>query len=248
MANENNEKINILLPEGSDKPVVTVLYGEVAKPLPLKVFKPYQSAVATIQAPQIYAHHLHKHDLLGTSLALVSVYRDDMRIQLQADPNDTDAPTVTGQLLVSEDYKKLQVNTGKRFTLDELRDFIRMNRSYFPDRGAHAALLGAIQSFSASVKTDIQNSKDTRGNAKTFVEKTVDSGGIPFQFDADVQLFKGQGKHRFTVDVCLDVTDGSVRFWFESPDATELIREQRDILLDREIEMIKSLGITVLEF
>ncbi|HUS00599.1 MAG TPA: hypothetical protein VMY77_02670, partial [Chitinophagaceae bacterium] len=51
-----------------------------------------------------------------------------------------------------------------------------------------------------------------------------------------IPIFKGFDPVRFRVEVCLDVTEGSARFWFESVELHEIMIKQVDEIFDEELK------------
>jgi len=91
-------------------------------------------------------------------------------------------------------------------------------------------VLKAYMSLQVSAQTEVKAASDTRGNKNNLFNKSVDSQNIPTEFVLNLQVFKGMSLERFRVEICLDVTDGSTRFWFESPELVELIdRRKKEI-------------------
>lgn len=176
-------------------------------------------------------HSLQKVD---KNRAIVIVDRAAMTILLMLDPEDTFGTEIKGSLEFSDELKVFHINQNKTFTRDELVKIIRFNKLAFDNSDKHAELLKAYQAFEASAKTDLQQGSDTRGNKANSFAKAVTTN-IPTEFILLIPVFKGKSPYRFRVEICLDVTDGGARFWFESVELNELIQTSRDIIINEEL-------------
>ena len=106
---------------------------------------------------------------------------------------------------------------------------------YFGSSEAHAKVLDAYQKFSAETVGNINDSKDIRGNKDVSFKKAVTTN-IPMNFSLDIPIFKGEKKKKFSVDICLDVTESSATFWLESVELHELIEKDKKDIFDHELK------------
>jgi len=167
--------------------------------------------------------------------AVVIVDKLGMKISLLLDPENQLGLEVLGTLEISDELKIFHVNQNKTFTRDELIKIIKFNKLSFDDSEKHTELLKAYQSFSAQTAADLKQESDTRGNKANSFAKTVTTN-IPTEFILLIPVFKGKEAQRFRVEICLDVTDGGARFWFESVELHELIKTQVDIIFNEELK------------
>lgn len=175
---------------------------------------------------------------IDTSKAIVIVDRKELAISLLTDPENPYGAELLGKLEVSDELKQFFINKNKTFDKSELVNLIRMNRLFFADADKHKELLLAFQKVSSSVNINANDSADTRGNkARDFV-KTVTTN-VPTEFILDIPVFKGFPNNRFRVEIALDVTEGSARFWFESVELHELIMKQSREIINQELENVK---------
>jgi len=108
---------------------------------------------------------------------------------------------------------------------------------FFQDKGKNLSIVNALNSFQATIQTELNKEQDTRGNKKELIEKKVISN-IPTEFNLNLPIFVGQKAKTFNVEICFDATDTGVKCWLESADLQELILETRDEIIDSEITLI----------
>lgn len=234
------DKINITL-LGEEKEVI-IRHGEA-----LELLAPLKNSISgTIDAPGNYWDHFSKSSIDSTiinkDLAVVLVDVEAGCIILQVDPTDSLAAEIIGQLLPAPELDVFSINSTRLFTRDELIKTLRMNRILFKDKDSHAALINNITKFEAKVRKEIDLDNDRRGNSSASVKKEITSD-IPLAFSLSLPAFKGQQKLSFFVEICFDITDGGIRFWFESVELKELIDKQREEILNTQIERFEGLCI-----
>ncbi|MNE02794.1 hypothetical protein D3C80_952760 [compost metagenome] len=234
------DQINITL-LGDEKEVI-IRHGEA-----LELVAPLKNNITgTIDAPGNYWEHFKKSTIVSTTissdLAIVLVNQEEGYIILKVDPTDSLAAEVKGQLLPAAELDVFSINSNRLFTRDELIKTLRMNRILFKDKDSHAALINNITKFEAKVRKEIELDNDRRGNSSASVKKEITSD-IPLDFSLSLPAFKGQAKLSFFVEICFDITDGGIRFWFESVELKELIDTQREQILNQQIERFDGLCI-----
>lgn len=230
------------LPEGTKEIVIRHGQAEnIHEPLSLSIDK------ATIKAPGLYMQHLSKHNKLVLATALAIITKEEGKISFRSDPYDIFGNQVVGVLELNEKLKNLGINTSKRYTREELVSFLRLNRLLFPDKDKHEALLASVRKFNAEVTQQLAAGNNNRGTKNSDFSQKIEAGDVPFDMTIAVEIFKGMPKKSFIVEICLDATDGSVRFWFESPDLADLIESTREEVLDEERKHFTDAGVTVID-
>lgn len=168
--------------------------------------------------------------------AIVVVDEEGMKIKLSLDPENTYGTTVTGSLEFTPELKQFFINETKQFTREELVKIFRFNKRHFDSADQFDKLLAAYQKMQIKTASELSQENDTRGNKALNFVKNVDSAGIPLEFILNIPIFKGFGKERFRVEICLDATDASVRFWFESVELAELIDVRKEEIFEKQLE------------
>ena len=170
--------------------------------------------------------------------AVVTVDKDKKSITLNLDPQDANGTVVTAKLEPNPDLEQFYINKNKQFSQRELIALLKFSRLYFEDFGKHGELLKAYTSFSAKTSTNLSNDSDNRGNKNFAYDKKVETG-LPTAFVMNLPIFKGQEPKRFMVEICLDVTDNSASFWFESVDLAEMSEIETSKILEEELKECK---------
>ncbi len=231
---------NIILADGNTE-TLTILEGkalELKPPAKIKIegdietvreFLTVRTAVSPGEGLQT----------LDPKKAIITTDKDNLTIQLELDPNDFYGTEIIAKLLFNPDFLQFHINEAKTFRREELIKLLRFSRRFFPDRDRFDALLNAYQSLNISAAAEIKAKTDTRGNKDLSFVKTVNSANIPTEFVLEMPIFKGQPIERFMVEICLESTEQSVVFWFESVDLAELIEVRKQEAFNTQLEDFK---------
>lgn len=172
---------------------------------------------------------------IDSDRAVVVVDKEKFEIELQLDPENEFGATVTGKLSLAPELLVFNINTGVMFNREQLIKLIRFNKIWFPDKDQHEKLLQSYMAFSAEVNAKIGKESDTRGNVSNGYKKTVTTS-VPDSFVLDIPVFKGQGKRKFRVEIGIEATDASTRFWLESVELSDLITIESEEILKKQLE------------
>lgn len=167
--------------------------------------------------------------------AVVFVNKGDLSIKLSLDPENHYGAIVEGQLEESDEIQPFHINKTKTFTKEELVKLFKFSKIYFDDAAKHAEILLAFQKVSSVVNIKSNESSDDRGNKERAFVKDV-TINAPTEFILNIPVFKGFASMRFRVEVCLDVTEGSARFWFESVELHELQQRMVSEIFEQELK------------
>jgi hypothetical protein len=167
---------------------------------------------------------------------VVTVDKSNLSITLELDPEDFYGTVVTGKLEIEPELTKFSIETTKKFTQQELIKLLRYGKRWFADPAAHETLLLAYMKLDVKVTADLtNNAPDSRGNRSNSFEKKVTSN-IPEDFILNIPIFKGQEPKRFRVEIAMDSTDESVKFWLESVELAELIQIEAEKILNEQLK------------
>lgn len=172
---------------------------------------------------------------IDISKAIVIVDKKNMVIKLLLDPENFYGAEVTAKLEISNELKNFYINENKTFTKEELVKLIKFNKLFFDDADKHAAMLLAFQKITSTVNISANDSSDTRGNKERGFIKEVTTNA-PTEFILNIPVFKNFPNKRFRVEIALDVTEGSARFWFESVELNELIQTEADAIFQEQLK------------
>lgn len=173
---------------------------------------------------------------IDKSKSVLLVDKKALTIELLIDPENHYGATVSGKLEKSDELAPFCINQNKTFSKEELVKLIKFNKIYFDEPTKHGEMLLAFQKVSSTTNIRANDSADDRGNKERAFVKEVTSNA-PTEFILNIPIFKGFDAVRFRVEVCLDVTEGSVRFWFESTELHELIQTTVDIIFNEELKV-----------
>jgi hypothetical protein len=167
--------------------------------------------------------------------ALLIVDKKEMSILLMLDPENFYGAKVKGTLELSDELKIWGINSTQTFTREALVKLIRFNKLHFDNKDKHEELLRAYQTLNVQAIINSQQESDQRGNKKNNFEKNVTTN-VPTEFILSIPIFKGQEARTFRAEICLDVTDGGARFWFESVELHELVETLRDVIMNEQLK------------
>lgn len=179
-----------------------------------------------------------KHPIIDQQQCHILVNRESMIISLSIGEHNYYTDVIYGKLLLSEEFKKFGINQGNYITGIELSDLIRMNRSCFESKTKAMELVTIMRNFKATITTQIEASDDKKGNTAQLRRQTVE-GNQPPSFELNIPIFKGKAKQNFTVEI--DIDPDTLQATLVSPDAQDIIVEQRDRLIDEVLSQIETL-------
>ncbi|HEX6427979.1 MAG TPA: hypothetical protein VF008_09855 [Niastella sp.] len=167
--------------------------------------------------------------------AVVEVDKQKRTIVLMLDPSDPYGGVITAKMELNPDLVDFCINAKKTFKQKELVELLKFSGLSFDNAEKHAILLRAYQSFNAKAYIDMASDSDNRGNKSSSFNKKVETN-LPVDFVLNMPIFKGQDRKRFSIEICLEVTDGGCNFWFESVELKELIEIESQQILDEELK------------
>ena len=159
--------------------------------------------------------------------ALIYTDKKNLTIVYNGDPQNVYGTIIKGILEESEELKKFAINTQTVYTKDQFLKLVRFNKVFFVSGDAHESLVSGLQKFTASTSGDITNNKDNRGNKVEHFGKQVTTD-LPLEFTLRIPIFNGEDYCTFRVELGIDITENSTRFYLESVE----LHEQKQILLE----------------
>ena len=243
------EEIKNINPEQSEKEVVKALLEAVAHDARIG----RNITIRTGEAPAVYGPRplniiggidtplrwlKKRKDNYDLKNCHILVGRGEMGIKLIIDEHNHFADNVGGRLILSEEFKRFGINEGKYISSKELSDLIRMNRTCFESKAKAMELVNIMLNFKATVNSQIEVTDDKKGNVSQLRRQTVE-GNQPPSFELCIPIFKGQPRQTFTVEI--DINPDTLQATLISPDAQDLIVEQRDALIDGVLNQIQGL-------
>lgn len=240
---ENDQIINITPGDGTRE--IIIRHGQAAQihdALKLHL-------VGNIQAPRaLYDIRKKIPDYFSPERTHVIVDRTAGTMILVQNDRDVFGATVTGKLEQTDEFKTFGLNTGKTYAPDELAKLLKRNRAYISS-GADdlAAIISDLQNFKAEFVSNVEKSKDERGNQSNLFVVAVKSN-VPTKFKLSLPIYKGGMVERFEVEIHLNVRNGqAVECFLESPEANDLLITKRDEIINDELSDFDADGIPVIE-
>lgn len=172
---------------------------------------------------------------IDPNLAVVEVDKQKRTIVLMLDPANPLGAVITAKMELNPDLVDFCINAKKTFKQKELVDLLKFSGLAFDNAEKHQMLLRSYQAFNAKAYIDMASDSDNRGNKSSSFNKKVETN-LPVDFVLNIPIFKGQERKRFSVEICLEVTDGGCNFWFESVELKELIEIESERILKDELE------------
>lgn len=172
---------------------------------------------------------------IDPNLAVVEVDKQKRTIILMLDPANPLGAVITAKMELNPDLVDFCINAKKTFKQKELVDLLKFSGLAFDNAEKHQMLLRSYQAFNAKAYIDMASDSDNRGNKSSSFNKKVETN-LPVDFVLNIPIFKGQDRKRFSVEICLEVTDGGCNFWFESVELKELIEIESERILKDELE------------
>lgn len=184
--------------------------------------------------------------LIDHEQTTVLVDREKMSIKITSNETDHWADKLGGKLEVHPDFIKFGINSGKTLTTQQMGDFFRMHRAFFPNESENLKLVTVLKKFEGSVDAKIKEIKENNGNQHVSREVVV-SSTVPAAFSLRMGLFKGLEAKTFEVETIITVNNnGSIVVALESPEANEIIEKYKNDVIDTEIAEIEKLAPKVL--
>ncbi len=171
-------------------------------------------------------------------LAIIIVDKKNLSIKLLTDPKSAYGHTIIGQLVESDELKKFAINQNKTYNREQMVKLLRFNAMYFTNKESHDKLLESFQKLNLSVSSSIGASSDNRGNKDVAFKKEV-GNQLPKDFIISVPLFNGYDPVNILVELCVDVSESTAVFWFESVELAELQITKRDELIREQLEGVE---------
>lgn len=184
---------------------------------------------ATAQLPGSLQH-------IDKDLAVITMNEDNMSIHLDVDPNNPFGTEVVGKLEMNPDLQEFHINQKHRFSQETLKELLKFSKRFFEAPDRYAEVMAAIQRLNVQSTAVIKSEADSRGNKDAGFKKSVSSETIPEDFILLMPIFKGQPARSFRVDICLDTTEGSVRFWLESTDLPVMKEADMKAIFNKQVE------------
>lgn len=155
--------------------------------------------------------------------------------------------TITGTLGFSKIFKEFDINGTTPRRPQELAKLLKRYLFLFSDRETAMKLISDLMNFKGSIKADVEDSKDTRGNRKNSVTVAVETN-VPVSFLLQLSVFDGRPKAAFPVEIVIEAQNNqAVDCYLQSTNIYEFIEEETTSILEEEIKPFQDAGFAVIE-
>lgn len=231
-----NEKIDVTIT--SETKELVIRHGEaqiIEQPNNVRIIGDIDSVVNYI-----------KHRKPDTSICHVVQSKKEFKAVFYENPKYDTSVQVEARLEVNALLNELGINTGKKYSRDELMQTLRFNRTLFPSMDEYTKLLGGVNDFTAKVDISLQQSGDNRGNKISNFGKVVKANDVPLNCVIALPLFVSFDKVKLQIEICFDVTAQGAIFWLESLELKTIIEDTANETFDSMRAALEELGVLVI--
>lgn len=251
-----NEKLQINMAEGQTElviregkavnildvkpPVKINIEGTIGAPVEFLQRRFKHCFIAALAEKPTIEDILHNH--FDPTRCHVIVNREKVLIQLVIDEHDEyKRGTVVGKLEIHPKFKEFGINSDKSWDPNDLGQFLKMNRAFFPDKQKNMNLVSELKNFEAKVNNTIEKQREDKGSFKDNYSAIVTSN-LPDVFTVEIPVFKGYPRELIEVEFYSTVSGREVFLNLVSPGANELLETLRDKAIDEQIEKIREIA------
>lgn len=247
-----NEKLQVVLAEGQKEliiregkaqnildvkpPVKIAIVGIIGAPVEF-LNRRFELALKAnhSEVPEMHNHFDH-------SRCHVIVDRENVEIMLVIDEHDEyKRGTIVGKLEKHPKFIEFGINEKKNWEPNELGQFLKMNRAFFPDKSKNMMLVSELKNFVAKIDSTVEKQKEDKGSFKDNFSGVVTSN-LPESFSLEVPIFKGVKADIIEVEFYATVSGREVWLNLVSPAANEIYETIRDGVIDEQIQKIREIA------
>lgn len=234
-----NEEKPIVVNMAEKQDTLTILHGEAPKKLnelaPVKI-----EIAGTIDAPLRWLEK--RIGDIDQHKAYLHVNRDKLHMVLIiAEDDPYRRGTVSGKLQLSDIFQALGINSGKEWVPETLGQFLKLHRTYFPNRDENNAVVFALKQFEAKVNQTVQRETKENGNRAMVFRQAVDSN-IPEAFKLRLPIFSGGDPMEIDVETYASIDGSDVTVSLQSAGAYDAIEDVKLNAIGRVIEQIREVA------
>lgn len=218
--------------EGSEHIIRTGKAPEIRQPNPFSMKGTLKSLISYINS-RVKVDNIYG---INPQKSIVTIDKENLTATLETDPAEYVNIKITGTLVKDDTTNSFSINGRKTFSKSELIDLLKFNKNLFPNEEVYRKLMVGLKEF--VFETGVKGSsthRDNKGNTSAKYEKEVKSD-LPSEIKMSASIFKDSEPSTFMIELCMDITDGGVAFWFESVEFKSLEREMVDKEFDQLLE------------
>lgn len=146
---------------------------------------------------------------------------------------------ITGSIQFHPHFTDLQIDSGKWSDPAELGELLRRRRRYFANSDDGLKLVSALKHFTAKVDKQLEKVEDKGARRyRNAVEKVIESN-LPQEITLNMPVLKGFDYNEFKVEIVLDVRDGGISIWLESPELEQLKEGLINTAIEEQLDHLK---------
>jgi hypothetical protein len=238
-----DQKINVTV----NGDTLKILTGTVETPLPLRDERQQSTKfTGNISTPRIML--MHPNGFFNTTKTVVIVDRQAAFIEAESNPGEAVNHSVMGVITLNTEIEELKLGKKSAFPQDDFWQFLKTDgKRFFPDASELTNLVIAVRGFKAKVEAILQNDKDDKSNVNQVYNKKVEVSDFPDLITLEAPIFKASAPVRMVLEVCYNVTNNEVYFWFQSSDYKKMVQDGVNKAIDTELEEITKAGFQFIE-
>jgi len=160
--------------------------------------------------------------------------------------NDQFITEVSGELIESDEFKSLGLESETYRKPTELARFLKKRKNLFPDKEQFSLVFTALSSFEAEVSRQLKEMRDNKtGSMESSIKQDVTSN-VPNCFSLMLPIFKGADPIRFEVEI--DIDPNTLECVMLTFDLDAKIENQRNELIINELNTEISEGLILNDF
>lgn len=236
-----NEKMQINFAPGQTVAEVIIREGSAVKVLDPKA--PVKTDLkGVIGAPLEYLKKRINAEQFEQKNCHLIVDREAIKITLVINEADEyTRGTVVGALTFHPKFEAFGINGNRVWTPTELGLFVKMNRTFFPDKSVNMKLVSELMNFSATVNHKIERNVRENGDRTDNFAQVVNSN-LPASFTLAIPIFKGMPAETIEVETFAQVNGREVGFVLISPGAQATLEDLRDKVIDEQLSEIREIA------
>lgn len=171
--------------------------------------------------------------------AFIAVNREAFLIRLVIDEKNAYHDEIAGKLQLSEQMRKMGINSGEYISAFDMAALIKANRTYFQSTTEAMKLVSELRNFKAKVDKEIEASDDRRGNTK-FLRSQIVESNLPSSFKVEIPVFKGMPKQVLEIEV--EINPDNLSCTLVSPEANDTVITERDAVINGHLARIEQIA------
>ncbi|MCI2145809.1 MAG: hypothetical protein LKK08_06130 [Bacteroidales bacterium] len=240
---EDDKKIVVNLPQGTTKAEVVIRKGEAPDEIEPKPPIPLDLEGMLGTTLEFITKRISEKDQINQKRCNIYVDREEISITLITNEDDEyKMGKVKGTLKTSAIYELFGINDkDTKWAPADLGMFMKMHRSFFPNKTENMSLVTTLMHFTATVNNTIERSMKENGDHTDNFAQVVNSN-LPKSFHLKLPIFVGLPAEDIEVETFAQINGREVIFYLLSPAANDIIEDARTSVIDDQLDKIKAIA------